>query len=1426
MSLTPRACPTSLYGTVLAYEGPSSLAAFPTRNDLLDAASSRDVDALLSPRPQRGNPPGDPADPPLLFLPNSLKEFHEKRNGHLEYRLLLIGILTDGRKSAVILEGISPHFEVRKPNGFGSDTDFHKKVSAITSEKYKGVRTEAIFAKGFDHHELDSSTYIRIFFSSLWDRKNAIKYFTEILGWATTTDDDNHFERVACRESPYHLAAWNVIASYISYAADPICKLPKVFRVNHTNFKGYTADILQHPTLAKDRTLVETWDIEAYSSVPGVMPDPHIAADAVFAIGKTYHWKDSPTPLLSVILVSRPCNPRPDKITIYCRTERDLIVAAFSLNRLLQPDFIAGFNDGDFDWPFVIQKAINHKVLLDVANSLSLFVDPRIARLTPREQQDSILKWDFQKKKIKLEADTSAFSSTLALPGYINIDVRTMFRKLYPTEQKTSLKHFLAMSNLGGKEDMAIEKLFKIYKRSIDLEIVIDMFEQRGEPTPANVLKRLEQNKEDMADVSHYCVVDAMRCQELLQKVNLITDKREVAIMSRTSLYDAFYFADGMKVRNLIIAKGQPRGLLFTSRVKPHTDEGKYPGAHVYPPIKGTVKPKLTVRERKASIPAWGAIPEVDLLTMEKEYRDRPCNWGPEAKSFAEYVANYQGQKERHRDVLNEYDQTPPTFSHKDSLNLYRGFCDEENAYPVSGLDFASLYPSIIMAYNLSPEFMVFTEDDAEDRRSRGHDLYPITFDFNGTPVNAWSILHDTTDGAITSPGKTIGKFGLYPSILKELFDIRDKMKTIMKSYATQKEVMKTSLSFNQQEYDDICFQFNYLNSKQKALKVFMNTFYGETGNKNSPFFVMAIAGGITSAGQRNLKMIGNFVVAYGCKLYYGDTDSLYISSPPHIFAALDRDYFGGVTTKVEYCTALVTQTFLEIEKIRTAVNSRLITDNGTTFLKMAYEEVLYPCWFLMKKMYAGVAHEKHINFSPDTDDLFTKGLALKRRGTSDVLKTVCREILSEVLSLATLATVMEVVEAKITDIYNRKWVIDDFVKTAVYKPSKQNISVRTFLARMVERANPLCPPPVAGERFDYVVVKKYPYVYDERGRKSHIKVGDMWEYKDYAIREGLPIDLDYYMTGGIIGQFAQFVMYLEMLQARPTDSSPEAYDVADKKTLLASKKHVETICKKMTTPVECRGGALKEVYKLAAASYVASVGSVFGDGRGRDARLLLTFNADDGNGGDLFSYIRATILEEGQRAAAAYAEDYIGYMRQKYGSKIIYVLLRVFSSGKTPLLKYRVVYATKVEDEVRREFITHAKGFSDLFTEKAADIHGRVKLLKSRLGLEVLGGEEGADYKQFKNDPSYVRLLEESVNSEAYTAKIEAQRVNITLLGDLYDRMCASTAYVSNTKAIIERLKYYVDADGQENPRPPGVVVEDERRGALDYIRAKAIEF
>src|SRR5256885_16953446 len=55
-------------------------------------------------------------------------------------------------------------------------------------------------------------------------------------------------------------------------------------------------------------------------------------------------------------------------------------------------------------------------------------------------------------------------------------------------------------------------------------------------------------------------------------------------------------------------------------------------------------------------------------------------------------------------------------------------------------------------------------------------------------------------------------------------------------------------------KYAFLCFDYNCLNSKQFTLKVYMNTFYGEAGNSNSPFFLRELIG--RSLQQDNITLI------------------------------------------------------------------------------------------------------------------------------------------------------------------------------------------------------------------------------------------------------------------------------------------------------------------------------------------------------------------------------------------------------------------------------------------------------------------------------------------------------------------------------------------------------------------------------------------
>ena len=512
--------------------------------------------------------------------------------------------------------------------------------------------------------------------------------------------------------------------------------------------------------------------------------------------------------------------------------------------------------------------------------------------------------------------------------------------------------------------------------------------------------------------------------------------------------------------------------------------------------------------------------------------------------------------------------------------NLRKEFIDfmlESTGRPITGLDFSSLYPSLIMTYNLSPEYIITNQKDAKDAFNDGHELHKIKFLFNGRTIRGWSIRHDNK----IDPESKDCKFGIYPMILKELFDTRKEMKKILHKWESEKERLEIlpKEQFDskkiQDEYENVCFNFNYINSKQKALKVFMNTFYGESGNKRSPFFVLQLAGAITTAGQTNIKMVQKFIESIGSKVYYGDTDSVYSAVSDNHFADVDKQYYTGKISKEEYWNLLVVITFTEIKKINEDVNKLLINDNGTKFLKIAYEEALFPVAFLAKKKYYGIPHISVPNFN--AKNLFIRGLEVKKRGASEILKKVCMNIMWNSVSVNNTYDLMELVQNKIHEIYKTEWDFNDFIKTDTYRPHRQNVKVLTFVARMKEIGINIKP----NERFQYVIVERNPYRYDHRGRKVPLKTGDKMELSGRAAEQKMQIDLDYYMEGGINGQLSRLIIYHNSFHVEPASLDADDIKTADDKIYKNASKYITEFCKQYYSKYANKGKIYQKIFKV-----------------------------------------------------------------------------------------------------------------------------------------------------------------------------------------------------------------------------------------------------
>ena len=196
----------------------------------------------------------------------------------------------------------------------------------------------------------------------------------------------------------------------------------------------------------------------------------------------------------------------------------------------------------------------------------------------------------------------------------------------------------------------------------------------------------------------------------------------------------------------------------------------------------------------------------------------------------------------------------------------------------VYDLDLTSLYPSIIMTLNISPETKVTKIDNFDGNSYVKGKGQHYTDGWNGwEDTAALKKYLDENDYSIAANGVIYDKKlnGFLPTILDNWFNERVEYKNLRKKY--EKEGNKE--------------QAEYFDRMQLVTKILLNSFYGVLGNPTFRFFDPDNAVAITSTGQQLIKFtadIGNkfYENELGVKKDYNiyiDTDSVFFSSLPLI---------------------------------------------------------------------------------------------------------------------------------------------------------------------------------------------------------------------------------------------------------------------------------------------------------------------------------------------------------------------------------------------------------------------------------------------------------------------------------------------------------------------------------------------------------------
>ena len=189
----------------------------------------------------------------------------------------------------------------------------------------------------------------------------------------------------------------------------------------------------------------------------------------------------------------------------------------------------------------------------------------------------------------------------------------------------------------------------------------------------------------------------------------------------------------------------------------------------------------------------------------------------------------------------------------------------------VVSFDATSLYPSIIMTLNMSPDTLVNGQKYLADDERSIQKL--IDREFNTTEL-------DRNNYSMAANGQCFrrDKKGIFPELIEFYFAERQKAKKLMLQAQTDYEQTKDPKYLN---------QISSLNSKQMAAKILMNSLYGAMGNIYFRYYDIRIAEGITMTGQLIIrsvaKRLNNYLngilktkdVDYS---FYSDTDSTYIT--------------------------------------------------------------------------------------------------------------------------------------------------------------------------------------------------------------------------------------------------------------------------------------------------------------------------------------------------------------------------------------------------------------------------------------------------------------------------------------------------------------------------------------------------------------------
>ena len=447
---------------------------------------------------------------------------------------------------------------------------------------------------------------------------------------------------------------------------------------------------------------------------------------------------------------------------------------------------------------------------------------------------------------------------------------------------------------------------------------------------------------------------------------------------------------------------------------------------------------------------------------------------------------------------------------------------------PVTALDFASLYPTIIIAHNLcyttyiSDTMWIYFINQKALSLINKNVIIPdkdIVFNEYLLKINnsEFSIKEFIIDNSyyrfVQKPIR-----GLLPSILTDLLLARKLAK---------KEMSKAT--------DD--FTKSLFNGKQLALKISCNSVYGFCGATSGMLPLINIARCVCAIGRTMIDKT-KFLIEkfYDADVIYGDTDSNLVQFYP-------PDSYNGPTLNYAFEKGDEAAQFITAELNKDTEYKDVIN--------LEFEKVYDPYMLFCKKRYCGLMYES-LTKPPKID---IKGLQVVRRDNAPIVKEICNNIIKKLmLDNFNIGLAADETKTTIKDLINNKIPIEKLIvskklsnlKICSYKNHCNGKVCKNFAFSQVKKPDnqdtlfvcDSCVKLLSSNDTKYIVdIQKLPHV--EVARKMMSRPGyespspgdripyvftkinkkekGVLQYKlaedpDFVIKNNIPLDFEYYL--------------------------------------------------------------------------------------------------------------------------------------------------------------------------------------------------------------------------------------------------------------------------------------------------------------------------